>query len=583
VNTDLLLGCVSHSAEGGILDIVGNFPFRRLFLLSLLIATLWVHSPVQAEAQLIPQAQLQVVGADSEQSSYYRAARSIDGKTNTMWHTRWSPTVAPLPHQITLKLSAPYKVTGLRYLPRQDGGRNGIITAYAIYVSTDGVTWGPAVASGTWEGNATLKEVTFPETQGTHVRLVATAAANRWPYTSAAEINILGSPVPAPPPIPAPTTKHLTWVDSSNDEDGFKIERKVGATGTFVRLAVVGVNTTAYADADTVSGTVYCYRVQAFNAAGHSPYSNEACSTNTSTAGFTSAPVTNQLNNTNTPQSGAVGSSPPSSSNTPQSGGIRRTQAAQLGVFRPGTATWYLDRNANGQFDDCTTDTCATAFGVVDDLPVIGDWGGTDIDQIGVFNSATQMWDLDKNNNRIWEACSIDKCYGPFGNSEDLPVSGRWRIGSKVATIGVYRPQTGQWFLDLNGNGRLDGDSGDAVLGPFGTPADLPVVGDWTGAGQTRIGTFSSRTGEWRLDLNGNGLFDGCVVDRCVASFGRRKKYPVVGDWTGNGTTQIGVFNPSSGIWHLDLNNDGVFNGCEVDRCAGPFGQSGDLPMVGRW
>jgi len=39
-------------------------------------------------------------------------------------------------------------------------------------------------------------------------------------------------------------------------------------------------------------------------------------------------------------------------------------------------------------------------------------------------------------------------------------------------------------------------------------------VGDWTGTGQTRIGVF--RGGTWFLDLNGNGQWDGCEVDRCV-------------------------------------------------------------------
>lgn len=95
------------------------------------------------------------------------------------------------------------------------------------------------------------------------------------------------------PPVgsdPVPTTKRLTWIDSSDNEDGFKIERKVGTAGTYVRLAVVGVNTTTYTDTETVSGTVYCYHVQAFNTAGDSPFSNAACTTNPSTANVTSAP-----------------------------------------------------------------------------------------------------------------------------------------------------------------------------------------------------------------------------------------------------------------------------------------------------
>jgi hypothetical protein len=35
------------------------------------------------------------------------------------------------------------------------------------------------------------------------------------------------------------------------------------------------------------------------------------------------------------------------------------------------------------------------------------------------------------------------------------------------------------WYLDLNGNGKLDACGVDACIGPFGQPGDLPVVGKW--------------------------------------------------------------------------------------------------------
>jgi hypothetical protein len=56
----------------------------------------------------------------------------------------------------------------------------------------------------------------------------------------------------------------------------------------------------------------------------------------------------------------------------------------------------------------------------------------------------------------------------------------RWRLGRHgKAKIGVFRPDTGQWFLDMNGNGKLDDCTVDACLGPFGQEGDLPVVGKW--------------------------------------------------------------------------------------------------------
>jgi hypothetical protein len=46
---------------------------------------------------------------------------------------------------------------------------------------------------------------------------------------------------------------------------------------------------------------------------------------------------------------------------------------------------------------------------------------------------------------------------------------------------------------------------------------------------------------------------------------------------------QIGVFISSTGLWKLDRNGNGIFHGYTVDICLRPFGQAGDLPVVGKW
>lgn len=71
----------------------------------------------------------------------------------------------------------------------------------------------------------------------------------------------------------------LNWDDNSDDEDGFKIERKTGAGGTFSQIATVEANKTGYTDKNLNASTTYCYRVRAFNSAGNSGYSNEECAT----------------------------------------------------------------------------------------------------------------------------------------------------------------------------------------------------------------------------------------------------------------------------------------------------------------
>jgi hypothetical protein len=69
----------------------------------------------------------------------------------------------------------------------------------------------------------------------------------------------------------------LAWTDTSTNESGFKIERRVDATGSFAQVAIVGPDAESYADRGLAAGVLYCYRVRAFNAGGDSGYTNEAC------------------------------------------------------------------------------------------------------------------------------------------------------------------------------------------------------------------------------------------------------------------------------------------------------------------
>ena len=73
--------------------------------------------------------------------------------------------------------------------------------------------------------------------------------------------------------------------------------------------------------------------------------------------------------------------------------------------------------------------------------------------------------------NRAWNGCSKDLCISSFGMSGDIPVTGDW-TGNGVSKIGVFRPSTGEWFLDLNGNGKWDGSSLDLYVPGYGQAGD---------------------------------------------------------------------------------------------------------------
>src|SRR5262245_39959710 len=147
----------------------------------------------------IPQQQMRVVSVDSQEliGENGAATNAIDSNPATFWHTAWAQQTAPLPHTLVLDLGGQYQVDGFRYLPRQDGSPNGTIAGYQFYVSSDGTTWGSAVAAGTLAADTSEKTVRFTAKAGRYVRLVAVSEINGQPWTSAAELNVYGTATPS--------------------------------------------------------------------------------------------------------------------------------------------------------------------------------------------------------------------------------------------------------------------------------------------------------------------------------------------------------------------------------------------------
>lgn len=109
----------------------------------------------------IPQNTWSILSFDSEEPTGEgvkggHASHAIDDNTSTFWHTAWK-NISPVPahdHQITIDMGATHDLQTLCYLPRQDGGANGRVNAYEIYLSNDGNNWGSAITTGNFADNA---------------------------------------------------------------------------------------------------------------------------------------------------------------------------------------------------------------------------------------------------------------------------------------------------------------------------------------------------------------------------------------------------------------------------------------------
>ena len=235
---------------------------------------------------------------------------------------------------------------------------------------------------------------------------------------------------------------------------------------------------------------------------------------------------------------------------------------ANIGIFRNGV--WALDINGDATWEVAADSTFI--FGMAGDVPVVGDWKGDGKTETGVFRNGA--WYLDYVGDGFWRGCGApadptkDICFN-LGMAGDVPAVGDWS-GNGKTKIGVFR--NGAWYLDYVGDGVWHGcgaptDPTKDICFNLGLAGDIPVVGDWSGNGKTKIGVF--RNGAWFLDYVGDGVWHGCgapadpTKDLCF-NFGMAGDIPVVGDWNGDGITKIGVFR--SGGWYLDFSGDGTWN-----------------------
>ena len=84
----------------------------------------------------------------------------------------------------------------------------------------------------------------------------------------------------------------LAWKDNSNNETGFKVERKAGicsSTSSWSQVTEVGANVYTFTDKGLSPLTTYAYQVRAYDAIGTSAYSG-CVSAKTGTPGTPAAP-----------------------------------------------------------------------------------------------------------------------------------------------------------------------------------------------------------------------------------------------------------------------------------------------------
>ena len=166
-------------------------------------------------------------------------------------------------------------------------------------------------------------------------------------------------------------------------------------------------------------------------------------------------------------------------------------------------------------------------------------------------------------------------------NETLYPVAGDFSGSSSgFDGLGVFQALSGTFALKYN----TSPGSPDLIF-PFGTPAApgslLPVAGDWEGSGRSGVGLWERSTGTFYLkNTPSPGPADTTFVFLPPAAALDPGTVPIAGDFTGSGTSTVGVYSPAAGVFFIRTQNS-----------AGPpdytiqYGPSNGLfaPLIGRW
>jgi hypothetical protein len=157
-------------------------------------------------------------------------------------------------------------------------------TAITFTGTAGDVEDGDLTASISWSSNLSGHigdggSVTAVLAVGTHTITASVTDSDGLTTTRSITITVTA---PAPPAAPSGLTGSvsartvtLNWVDNSNNETGFAIQRgvKAGKVWVFTTVAARPANTRTYSETLTAAGN-YRYRVRAYNGNGDSAFSN---------------------------------------------------------------------------------------------------------------------------------------------------------------------------------------------------------------------------------------------------------------------------------------------------------------------
>lgn len=228
---------------------------------------------------------------------------------------------------------------------------------------------------------------------------------------------------------------------------------------------------------------------------------------------------------------------------------------SDFGVMRPSSGFHYILNSSGENIDSRFSDGIQrhTLSTNVSDIPIVGDFDGDDISDVGVRRPYTFEW-------VIRHSSTGEVVTNIFGRDAlDIPVPADYD-GDGITDLAVRRPETGIWYIKNSSGVDLITNHSDGVTRlSFGREFnDIPLVADYDGDGKADPAFRRPSSQIWYI-LNSSGE-DGITenVDGITRRrFGRTSDIPVPADFDGDGKADLALMRSDTNYWYI-LNSSGV-------------------------
>jgi hypothetical protein len=261
-----------------------------------------------------------------------------------------------------------------------------------------------------------------------------------------------------------------------------------------------------------------------------------------------------------------------------------------LGLFWPDNNTFHVSLSTGKRFGDEGSGQWVGpgAFGHSGGQYYVGDFDGDDRDDLGFFDPNNSSFHVSLSTGSSFAGTGSGRWLDPleFGNA-----NGRYYVayfnGGKKADLGFFYPANNTFWVTLSTGSGFEMPKNNPWIksNEFGNANGKYYTGDFTEDGTEDLGFFEPANNSFYISMSDGEDFGQAGSGQWIApnTFGHAGGQYYIGDYDGDGDADLGFFEPADNTFWVALSNRREFPPDRRQRWVDPneLGHAGGQYFVG--